>query len=242
MVNIVPNATITILTGAGISAESGLDTFRGNDGLWADHRIEDVATPDAFKRNPQLVHEFYNQRRHQLLSDDVGPNDAHLALADLQNKHAGDVFIITQNVDNLHEMAGSSDVIHMHGELLSLLCAKCDHRFHFTGDSGADTICPNCDHVGQCRPDVVWFGEMPYHMDKIQEILFQTDLFLSIGTSGQVYPAAGFLDQVKRAGAMVGEINLEPTRPEGFYNYTNYGPATKTCPAMIDELFTIQFK
>lgn len=239
MVKVAPDATVTILTGAGISAESGLDTFRGNNGLWADHRIEDVATPDAFDRDPALVHRFYNQRRRQLLSDNVNPNGAHDALAKLQGRHGGDVSIITQNVDNLHEAAGSGDVIHMHGELLSLLCGACHHRFHFTGDSGADTTCPDCDNAGHVRPDVVWFGEMPYHMDQIQTILSQTDLFLSVGTSGQVYPAAGFLDQVKRNGGMVGEINLEPTRTARFYDYTNYGPATETCPAMIDELFGI---
>jgi NAD-dependent deacetylase len=238
MANLPDNATITILTGAGISAESGLDTFRGNDGLWADHRIEDVATPDAFHRDPDLVHQFYNQRRRQLLSDDVRPNDAHIALSRLQQNYSGQVHIITQNVDNLHEAAGSSNVIHMHGELLSILCNKCHERFDFKGESSTNTLCPKCNRAGGCRPDVVWFGEMPYHMDRIQDILMSTDLLLSIGTSGQVYPAAGFLDTVHQSGNLVGEINLEPTRPPSFFDYTNYGPATQTCPAMVEEFLS----
>ncbi|MDO5090435.1 MAG: NAD-dependent deacylase [Cardiobacteriaceae bacterium] len=222
---------IVILTGAGISQESGIRTFRASDGLWEDHRIEEVATPEAFARNPALVHRFYNARRAQLFSGEVKENAAHLALARLQRALPGEVTLITQNVDDLHERAGS-DVIHMHGELGKLLCLHCDARFETREDCFPETPCPNCGRSGGLRPDIVWFGEMPYHMARIERALRAAEVFVAIGTSGQVYPAAGFMQLAKQAGAKTVEINLEPTGAacdEG-----HYGKATTEVPRFVE--------
>lgn len=217
------NMNIVILTGAGISAESGIRTFRASDGLWEGHRVEDVATPEAFIRNPALVHQFYNARRAQL--KEVRPNAAHQALARLQQEHNGTVTLITQNVDDLHERAGSS-VIHMHGELLKIRCTHCLAVHHWTEDCTPDDICPTCGHAGALRPDIVWFGEMPYHMDKIAEALADADIFCAIGTSGLVYPAAGFVREARAYHAKTIEINLEKTAASALFDHGEYDAAT----------------
>ncbi len=175
---------IVVLTGAGISAESGIATFRDADGLWENHDPMEIATPEAFARNPDLVYRFYNARRNQMCS--VEPNAAHRALARLQREFAGDVFLVTQNVDDLHERGGSTQVCHMHGRLGSMLCGRCDSSMPAAGDYDARTACPDCGESGRMRPDVVWFGEMPYHMEEIELRLADCDLFIAIGTSGVV--------------------------------------------------------
>jgi NAD-dependent deacetylase len=221
---------IVVLTGAGLSAESGLSTFRDNNGLWANQRIEDVATPDAFARDPALVLDFYNKRRAQSL--DAQPNAAHLALAKLQAEHPGDVILVTQNVDDLLEKAGAHP-IHMHGELLSALCTSCDTRWPLTTDMAQDSPCPTCGKR-TVRPDIVWFGEMPYHMDEILLHLESADLFASIGTSGNVYPAAGFNQVARECGALTIEINKEATSHA--FDERRLGPATQTVPEWVDSL------
>lgn len=221
---------IVILTGAGISQESGIRTFRAADGLWEEHRIEDVATPQAFARDPALVHRFYNARRRQLFSGNVQANAAHIALAELQSAWPDHVTLITQNIDNLHERAGS-DVIHMHGELNKLFCLHCDHIHTTQDDCFPETPCPHCRHTGTLRPDIVWFGEMPYHMPRIEKALRQADIFVAIGTSGQVYPAAGFVQLAKQAGAKTVEINLEPTGAA--FDEGHYGKATLEVPRFV---------
>lgn len=224
---------IVILTGAGISAESGLGTFRDAQGLWARHRIEDVATPEGFARNPTLVQDFYNTRRHQ--AAEAQPNAAHLALARLQTNYPGQVILVTQNVDGLHEAAGAAAVLHMHGSLANALCAACDHRWTAPQVLSQDTPCPHCG-THAARPDVVWFGEMPYHMDQIFSELESCDLFAAIGTSGQVYPAAGFVDAATRAGAETLELNLEPSAASSRFEAARFGPATRVVPAWVGEL------
>ncbi len=196
---------IVILTGAGISAESGLGTFRDEGGLWAQHRIEDVATPEAFDRNPQRVMDFYNARRKQAATAE--PNAGHKALAELEARFPGEVIVVTQNVDDLHEKAGSRKVIHMHGALKSALCAACDHRWPAPMEMAPGDACPKCT-ASSARPDIVWFGEMPYDMDDIYDHLATADLFASIGTSGNVYPAAGFVAEARLYGARTIEFNL----------------------------------
>jgi NAD-dependent deacetylase len=225
---------IVILTGAGVSAESGLATFRGPDGLWEGHRVEDVATPEAFARDPDLVHKFYDARRAKL--DLVEPNAAHVALARLDSKWPGDLLIITQNVDDLHERAGAKRLLHMHGELTSGWCLACNERFPWTGPMGERASCPVCQVVGRVRPDIVWFGEMPYEMDRIDEALLSCDLFISIGTSGAVYPAAGFVQSARYCGAHCLEINLEPSQGSIFFDQRRYGPAATEVPRWVDEL------
>lgn len=227
-------ARIVILTGAGISAESGIRTFRAADGLWEEHRVEDVATPEAFERDPALVHRFYNMRRRQLLSDEVQPNDAHRALARLERELPGQVLVVTQNIDDLHERGGSSDVIHMHGELLTSRCLACGLAVETLGDVGGGTACPVCGVVGRLRPNVVWFGEVPLQMDRIQEELAGCELFAAIGTSGNVYPAAGFVHFADSMGARTVELNLEPSR--SLFTEVREGPATRTVPEWVDEL------
>lgn len=227
-------ANILILTGAGISAESGLQTFRAADGLWEGHRVEDVATPEAFERDPALVHQFYDARRARL--SEVEPNAAHVALARLDAKWRGKLLIVTQNVDDLHERAGATRLLHMHGELLSGWCVKCDDRFEFAGAMGAGASCPSCKSVGAVRPDIVWFGEMPYDMERIESALLQADLFVSIGTSGAVYPAAGFVQTAKYRGAQTLEINLEPSAGSLFFEEHRFGPATAEVPRWVDDL------
>ncbi|MFL6722686.1 MAG: NAD-dependent deacylase [Sphingomicrobium sp.] len=225
---------IVILTGAGVSAESGLATFRGPDGLWEGHRVEDVATPEAFARDPDLVHKFYDARRAKL--DLVEPNAAHVALARLDSEWPGDLLIITQNVDDLHERAGAKRLLHMHGELTSGWCLACNERFPWTGPMGERASCPVCQVVGRVRPDIVWFGEMPYEMDRIDEALLSCDLFVSIGTSGAVYPAAGFVQSARYCGAHCLEINLEPSQGSIFFDQRRYGPAATEVPRWVDEL------
>ncbi len=225
---------VVVLTGAGISAESGLQTFRDNNGLWESHRIEDVATPDGFARNPELVYRFYNARRAQLQQPSVSPNAAHTALATLERHLADNFLLVTQNVDNLHERAGSERVLHMHGRLLAARCS-------YTGDShmweqafDGYTPCPCCGRPGQLRPDIVWFGEMPMYMDTIYEALSQADFFVSIGTSGQVYPAAGFVQIARDAGAATVELNLEASERGALFSASYQGPASTLVPDYVD--------
>ena len=225
---------IVILTGAGISAESGVATFRGPDGLWEGHRVEDVATPEAFRRDPALVHAFYDARRARLAS--VEPNAAHHALARLDSEWRGELLLITQNVDDLHERAGSKRLLHMHGELTSGWCLACDERFSWAGPMGQDADCPACQTTGQVRPDIVWFGEMPYEMDRIEAALQGCDLFVSIGTSGAVYPAAGFVQTARYCGAHCVEINLEPSQGSIFFHESRIGKAGELVPEWVGDL------
>ena len=226
---------IVVLTGAGISAESGLGTFRGKDGLWTRYDLREVATPEGFARNPALVHEFYNARRANLLA--APPNAAHRALARLEAEHAGAVTVVTQNIDNLHECAGSTHVVHMHGEMLKARCAACGARTACERDLSLCSACEDCGAVGHMRPDVVWFGEMPLHMERIDRLLERCDLFVSIGTSGQVYPAAGFIARVRDIGlAHTVELNLEPSDGSSLFAERHVGPATRLVPDYVDRL------
>jgi NAD-dependent deacetylase len=225
---------LVILTGAGISADSGVPTFRAADGLWEGHRVEDVATPEAFVSDPALVHAFYDARRANLAA--VEPNPAHLALAELERRWAGDFLLITQNVDDLHERAGSQCLVHMHGELKRGWCLACDQRFPWTGPMGEGARCPSCATPGEVRPDIVWFGEMPYEMDRIDEALRSCDLFVSIGTSGAVYPAAGFVQTARYVGAHCVELNLDPSQGSIFFHDTMLGRAADIVPAWATEL------
>ncbi len=225
--------SIVILTGAGISAESGLGTFRDEGGLWAQHRIEDVATPEGFARNPQLVVDFYNARRAQAAT--ATPNAAHAALARLEAEYPGDVLLVTQNVDWLHEMAGSQRVVHMHGALNGALCAACDHRWPAPLEMHVGQACPSCGQP-TARPDIVWFGEIPYHMDEIQETLSRADIFAAIGTSGNVYPAAGFVQLASHVGAKTVEMNLDPSETVALFEETRPGKASETVPLWVDSL------
>ncbi|MEM7059551.1 MAG: NAD-dependent deacylase [Pseudomonadota bacterium] len=228
---------IVILTGAGISAESGLGTFRDKDGLWTKVNLEDVATPEGYARNPEMVLDFYNQRRAGMV--DAAPNAAHHALGRLEKEFAGRVTLVTQNIDNLHEQGGSRDVIHMHGEMLRALCSDCGHQWDWPGDMSLEDTCPTCPTVGAVRPDVVWFGEMPYHMERIYAALDECDLFVSIGTSGNVYPAAGFVMQARQSGAETLEINLEPSEGASMFHRQILGPATQKVPEWVDEVLAV---
>ncbi|MFM7084919.1 MAG: NAD-dependent deacylase [Hyphomicrobium sp.] len=225
---------VLILTGAGISAESGVATFRDKGGIWAKYDYRDVATPEGFEKNPQLVHEFYNMRRRSHLS--VRPNAAHFALAHLERAYHGIVTLITQNVDNLHEQAGSQNLIHMHGEALKAWCLGCGERMVWLEDMFLETACPRCKATGTMRPDIVWFGEEPYQMERIIEELDQADLFISIGTSGNVYPAAGFVSIAGEKGVHTVELNLEPSEGRSYFNEAIHGPATEIVPAYIRRL------
>jgi NAD-dependent deacetylase len=227
---------IVILTGAGISKESGLDTFRDADGIWAKVRLEDVATPEAFVRDPDVVQAFYNARRHALANSNVTPNAAHRALAELEQRHPGDVLLVTQNIDDLHERAGSRRLIHMHGELFKARCAACDSVHVWREDIDAGSLSPCCGFIGRLRPHVVWFGEMPLAMDRIYAALAICDLFISIGTSGTVYPAAGFVQEARAAGADTVELNLEPSESHSLFAERRYGPATEIVPAFVARL------
>ena len=226
--------SIVILTGAGISAESGLQTFRAADGLWEGHRVEDVATPEAYVRDPRLVHEFYDARRARL--QEVEPNAAHIALARLDAAWPGELLIVTQNVDDLHERAGAKRLLHMHGELTSGWCRACDERFGWAGAMGEAAACPVCQVAGMVRPDIVWFGEMPYEMERIEAALMGCDLFVSVGTSGAVYPAAGFVQTAKYCGARALEINLEPSQGSLSFDERRYGPAATLVPEWAAEI------
>lgn len=231
------NASIIILTGAGISKESGLDTFRGKGGLWRGMRAEEVATPQAFEQNPDLVHSFYNARKEKLLDEKIKPNAAHFALAALEQQWQGDFLLITQNVDNLHERAGSCELVHMHGEILKARCVKCHAVSPWHEDMDIKSICPNCRDTGSLRVDVVWFGEMPMKMNEIYVALEKCDLFISIGTSGNVYPASGFIDVVSQNhDAKTAELNLEPSLNAEQFSAGHYGPATDVVPDFVNQL------
>ena len=230
---------IVILTGAGISKESGLDTFRDADGIWAKVRLEDVATPEAFARAPSRVHAFYNHRRRGLLDPAVVPNAAHKALARLEEEWDGDVLLVTQNIDNLHERAGSHNIIHMHGSLLEARCGSCEGISSWPADMDIDSCCPRCGEDGALRVNVVWFGEMPLEMNRIFQALAGCGTFISIGTSGTVYPAAGFISEVHDQGqARTVEINLEPSEGHSLFAERYYGPASQTVPRFVEELLT----
>lgn len=227
---------IVVLTGAGLSAESGLGTFRGHDGLWDQYDIEEVATPEGFARNPPKVHEFYNMRREWL--KDAKPNAAHLALARLEKANGSEVLIVTQNIDGLHEAAGTPHLIHMHGELGRALCARCSASLLWTEGLSLGTSCPVCHKEGYMRPDVVWFGEMPREMERIHEALHRCDLFVSIGTSGMVYPAAGFVAEAAKEGAHTVELNIHPSEGASLFAEAHYGPATEVVPAFVEKLLS----
>jgi NAD-dependent deacetylase len=225
---------IVILTGAGISAESGVKTFRDNGGLWEGHRIEEVATLEAFGRNPKLVHEFYNLRRRQL--SEVFPNAAHQALVDLERHFGNDFLLITQNVDDLHERAGSQRLIHMHGELLKKSCVWCSSISSCTNDLSSEDCCESCGRDLGMRPHIVWFGEMPMEMDRIEQALTQADLFVAIGTSALVYPAAMFFSAAAAHGARTIEVNLAETARSSEFDECLMGPATERVPELVDRL------
>ncbi|MFM4942667.1 Sir2 family NAD+-dependent deacetylase [Aeromonas bivalvium] len=227
---------IVILTGAGISAESGIKTFRASDGLWEEHRVEDVATPEGYARDPALVQGFYNARRRQLQQESVHPNPAHYALARLERLYPGQVTLITQNIDDLHERAGSKQLIHMHGELLKARCPVSAQVIEWRGDLSQEALCSCCQFPQPLRPHVVWFGEMPLGLDRIYGALAQCDLFISIGTSGAVYPAAGFIHEAGLNGAHTLELNLEPSEVGSQFDEKRYGPASLLVPAFVDEL------
>lgn len=226
---------IVILTGAGISAESGIDTFRDSGGLWEQHAIEDVATPEGFARDPDLVFGFYDARRAALAN--VKPNAAHVALAKLERECSGSLLLVTQNVDDLHERGGSMNVCHMHGRLKSALCTSCETRSPWEGPMIDRPPCPICQ-APTLRPDVVWFGEIPYQMRRIEEALLQCDLFVSIGTSGAVYPAAGFVQQAKRFGAHTLELNLEPREGLPLFDEARHGPASELVPSWVGDVLS----
>ena len=224
---------IVILTGAGISAESGIATFRAADGLWEQHRIEDVATPEAFARDPDLVQRFYDARRAHV--QNASPNAAHAALARLDQRWDGDLLIVTQNVDDLHERAGARRLRHMHGELLSAWCQACDARSAWDAPLSDRPACPACG-VPALRPDIVWFGEMPYHMDDIEAALRRCDLFVSIGTSGAVYPAAGFVQTARHYGARTLELNLDPSQGSILFHECRIGRASDLVPIFVEDM------
>ena len=224
---------IVILTGAGISAESGIDTFRSEGGLWEQHRIEDVATPEGFARNPDLVLGFYDARREALSK--VAPNPAHHALGRLEREFSGNLLLVTQNVDDLHERGGSARVLHMHGELKSALCTSCGVRSRWDAPMSDRPPCPVCQ-APMLRPDVVWFGEMPYQMERIYAALSTCDLFVSIGTSGAVYPAAGFVQEARANGSETLELNLEPSEGSHYFTQARYGKAGELVPGWVEEV------
>lgn len=224
---------IVVLTGAGVSAESGLATFRDAGGIWAQHRIEDVATPEAYARDPARVHGFYNARRAQLAQ--VEPNAAHRALAAFDAAYPGGFLLVTQNVDDLHDRAGSRRLLHMHGELRRVRCTACGARHGWQAALDTTTPCPACAHTAGLRPDIVWFGEMPMHMEAIGEALARCTLFVAIGTSAQVYPAAGFVAELGRRARKV-ELNLEPTAATRMFDEARHGPATALVPAFFEAL------
>ena len=228
--------SLVILTGSGISAESGLKTFRGKDGLWETYRAEDLATPEAFASDPELVHRFYNFRRSQLRQPQISPNPAHLALARLEKEFPGNFKLITQNVDDLHERAGSKNVIHMHGELIKQRCVATGTVSSCEADLSTETRCPCCQIPGNARPHVVWFGEIPLFMDDIYNALSSCDLFVAIGTSGHVYPAAGFVEIALQNGATTLELNLENTLQSSRFEHQLQGPASKRVPAFVEQL------
>lgn len=231
-----PN-NIVVLTGSGISAESGMATFRDKDGVWAKYDYREVATPEGFAANPDLVHEFYNARRRALFS--IKPNAAHIALAELEAglaRRGGRLTLITQNVDDLHERGGSRNILHMHGELLKAECASCGAVVPCRDDLSVDSVCATCNRTGGMRPHVVWFSEIPRHMEEAADALMTADLFVSIGTSGSVYPAAGFVAEARALGVPAMELNLEPSENAHLFTDARYGQATKVTPQWVDEV------
>lgn len=226
--------SIVVLTGAGISAESGLATFRSSIGLWNNHRVEDVATIEAFQRNPEFVHDFYNQMKPELLA--AKPNPAHLALTKLQNNYPAPVSIITQNVDTLHEKAQSRNIYHIHGQINQAVCLNCGHVLETWNDVTTETVCPQCSVAGMMKPNIVFFGENLLYMDKVERLLSSCDLFLSIGTSGVVFPAAAFVQTAKLYGAETYEFNLEKTSNNFYFDHHIFGKAGDTLPPFVDEL------
>jgi NAD-dependent deacetylase len=228
---------IVILTGAGISKESGLETFRDPDGIWARVSIEEVATPEAFIRDPERVHAFYNARRRGLMNEAVAPNAAHLALARLERDWPGEVLLVTQNIDDLHERAGSRNLIHMHGEILKARCEACGAVTEWRNDLEVATRCPACGEAGALRVHVVWFGEMPFEMERITQALAAAGLFVSIGTSGSVYPAAGFVEEARMIGrARTVELNLEPSEGASLFHEARHGPASELVPDFVEQI------
>lgn len=228
---------IVVLTGAGVSAESGIATFRGPGGLWEGHRVEDVCTPEGLAHDPALVHRFYDLRRAALAT--VTPNPAHVALARLDAAWRGELLVVTQNVDDLHERAGARRLLHMHGELRSALCAQCGDRVRWTDGLPPGSACPGCG-AAALRPDIVFFGEMPYAMERIDAALAAADLFVSVGTSGAVYPAAGFVQRARNAGATTLELNLEPSAGSGWFDESRRGPASVLVPRWVDAMIAAQ--
>ena len=224
---------IVVLTGAGISAESGIRTFRASDGLWEEHRVEDVCTPEAFRRDPALVQRFYDMRREDART--AIPNAAHLALGELDRAWRGELTIVTQNIDDLHERGGASRVLHMHGEASSAWCTACDARHRWEGTLSGNPPCPACG-MPALRPDIVWFGEIPYRMGEIYAAIGRADLFVSIGTSGAVYPAAGFVREAREAGARTLELNLEASQGSHWFDETRLGPAGELVPEWVREV------
>lgn len=227
---------VLVLTGAGVSAESGIPTFRGPDGLWEGHRLEEVATPEAFRRDPVLVHRFYNARRKKLLEPAIQPNVAHQALADFERRHRGEFLLVTQNIDDLHQRAGSQRVLPMHGELLKVRCLDTGEVFPWRDDISIDTPHPrDSSRKGRLRPHIVWFGEMPFGMDEIEQAANEADVFISIGTSGVVYPAAGIVRSTKRSCRRI-EINLDATPGTSLFDESIRGPATVEVPRVLEQL------
>jgi len=228
-----PQPFVVVLTGAGISAESGIQTFRAADGLWEEHRVEDVATPEGYRRDPELVQRFYNQRRRALQSSEIQPNAAHKALAELEQVLGDNFLLVTQNIDNLHERAGNSRVLHMHGELLKVRCTSSGQVIEWSEDLTTDDRCTCCQFPAPLRPHVVWFGEMPIGMEEIYHALEKADLFIAIGTSGHVYPAAGFVHEAKLQGAHTVELNLEPSQVGNEFAERHYGLASEEVPQFV---------
>lgn len=233
---ITPDQPIVILTGAGISKESGLSTFRDKDGIWATVKIEDVATPEAFAADPDKVHAFYNMRRRLLTEQQVEPNAAHYALVQLETAWPGGTLVVTQNVDDLHEQAGTQNLIHMHGKGREARCGHCGHVRPWSGDMSTADVCGACEKSGGLRPNIVWFGETPMDMDLIEEALLGCGLFISIGTSGNVYPAAGFVRMIGHTNAQSVELNLEPSEGASRFDHSRYGTATEVVPAFVKEV------
>lgn len=227
---------VVVLTGAGVSAESGINTFRATDGLWENHRVEDVATPDGYARDPQTVLRFYNDRRRHILEPAVKPNPAHYALARLEARLGDNLLLVTQNIDNLHERAGNRRVVHMHGELLKARCPRSQKVYECTGDLDIGTLCSCCQPAQQLRPNIVWFNEVPLALERIYQAVEDCDYFIAIGTSGHVYPAAGLVQLAKQYGAHTIELNLEPSLVENQFAEKHYGLATKTVPFYISGL------
>jgi len=225
---------IVLLTGAGISAESGLSTFRSENGLWNNHRVEDVATIEAYFRNPDYVHQFYNDMRPELFK--ARPNPAHFAITELQKMYPAQVDVITQNVDTLHEKAGNTNVYHIHGQINQIVCMNCGHVFETWGEITSEDKCEKCGVTGMLKPNIVFFGENLLYMNKVDTILKSCDLFISVGTSGVVYPAAGFVQIVKMFGADTVEMNMETTSNNKMFDKHIYGPAGSTLPTFVKEL------